>query len=333
MGLLDGFRRDRSDKTESGTTDTAFNDEHEQFSEEINGNQDFDEEDIEVATREIPSSIEDRKNSQVLKTYDDKEPVRHVIGQTKVIAVINQKGGVGKSTTSINLSAALGEMDKEVLLVDLDPQGNSTSGVGIEKSQVKNCIYDVLLNNIPIERIIIPDVAPGLDVAPATINLAGAEVELVSEMARENRLKDAVGSMRGKYDYIFIDCPPSLGLLTVNAFVAADKLLIPIQCEYYALEGVTKLLESMKRVKSRLNPALDIFGVLLTMYDSRTTLSKQVVEEVRGYFGKIVFNTLIPRSIKLSEAPGFGQPITQYDPRGKGAVCYRELAKEVISRG
>ena len=173
----------------------------------------------------------------------------------------------------------------------------------------------------------------GLDVVPATINLAGAEVELVSEMARENRLKDAIGPMRGRYDYIFIDCPPSLGLLTINALVAADKLLIPIQCEFYALEGVTKLLDSMKRVKSRLNPSLDIYGVLLTMSDNRTTLSRQVYDEVRRFFGKIVFETSIPRTVKLSEAPSFGQPITQYDPTGKGAQSYIDLAKEVISRG
>ena len=194
-------------------------------------------------------------------------------------------------------------------------------------------MYDVLLNDVPIEDVIIPDVYEGLDVVPATINLAGAEVELVSEMARENRLKDAVGSLRGRYDYIFVDCPPSLGLLTVNALVAADKLLIPIQCEFYALEGVTKLLDSMKRVKTRLNPTLDIFGVLLTMYDGRTTLSRQVVSEVKNYFGKAVFSTLSPRTVKLSEAPSFGQPITQYDPMGKGAQSYTDLAKEVIQRG
>jgi chromosome partitioning protein len=233
----------------------------------------------------------------------------------------------------VNLAAALGEFGKQVLLVDLDPQGNASSGLGIEKQMLPRCVYDVLLNDTPIEEVIIPDVTPGLDVVPATINLAGAEVELVSEIARENRLKDAVGSLRGKYDYIFIDCPPSLGLLTVNALVAADKLLIPIQCEYYALEGVTKLLESMKRVKSRLNPTLDIFGVLLTMYDNRTVLSKQVVDEVQKYFGKAVFTSLIPRTVKLSEAPSYGQPITEYDPRGKGAIAYKELAKEVISRG
>ena len=205
--------------------------------------------------------------------------------------------------------------------------------MGIEKSRVERCVYDVLLDEAPIEEVIIPDVCEGLDLVPATINLAGAEVELVSEMARENRLKDAVGSMRGKYDYIFIDCPPSLGLLTVNALVAADKLLIPIQCEFYALEGVTKLLDSMKRVKSRLNPTLDIFGVLLTMYDGRTTLSRQVVDEVKRFFGRTVFDTLIPRTVKLSEAPSFGLPITQYDPVGKGSQSYKDLAKEVIKRG
>ncbi len=293
----------------------------------------FDIENTEVVIRDVVPPIEDQMDVKTLKTYRDKKPVDHVIGQTRIIAVINQKGGVGKSTTAINLAAALGEKGKQVLLVDLDPQGNSSSGLGIEKTLVKNCIYDVLLNDVSIEEAIIPDIYPDLDIVPATINLAGAEVELVSEMARENRLKEAVGAVRGKYDYILIDCPPSLGLLTINALVAADKLLIPIQCEFYALEGVTKLLESMKRVKTRLNPTLDIFGVLLTMYDNRTTLSKQVVEEVQGYFGKLVFNTLIPRTVKLSEAPSFGMPITEYDPHGKGAICYQELAKEVIERG
>ena len=292
----------------------------------------FDIENTKVVIRDVVPPI-DQMDVKTLKTYRDKKPVDHVIGQTRIIAVINQKGGVGKSTTAINLAAALGEKGKQVLLVDLDPQGNSSSGLGIEKTLVKNCIYDVLLNDVSIEEAIIPDIYPDLDIVPATINLAGAEVELVSEMARENRLKEAVGAVRGKYDYILIDCPPSLGLLTINALVAADKLLIPIQCEFYALEGVTKLLESMKRVKTRLNPTLDIFGVLLTMYDNRTTLSKQVVEEVQGYFGKLVFNTLIPRTVKLSEAPSFGMPITEYDPHGKGAICYQELAKEVIERG
>ncbi len=321
MGILDGRKRGKK------ATETVN---EEQISDE-----DMLIEHIEVVEREARPQSEPKQEpvSTPIKTYQEKDPVKHVVGQTKVLAILNQKGGVGKTTTAINLSAALGELGKQILLVDLDPQGNTSSGLGIEKNQVKQCIYDVLLNDEPIENVIIPDVCEGLDLVPATINLAGAEVELVSEMARENRLKDAIGSLRGKYDFIFIDCPPSLGLLTVNALVAADKLLIPIQCEFYALEGVTKLLDSMKRVKTRLNPALDIYGVLLTMYDGRTTLSRQVAEEVRNFFGKSVFETMIPRTIKLSEAPGFGQPITQYDPNGKGAKAYIDLAKEVIQRG
>ena len=320
MGLLDGLKRDKPEEEKSPLSEDSTSD-------------GIDVENAEVVVREPAPTVVDQSDKKQIKSYKDKAPVRHVVGQTKIAAIINQKGGVGKSTTAINLSAALGEMGKQVLLVDLDPQGNSSSGLGIEKANLENCIYDVLLNDVPLEDVIIPDVCPGLDVAPATINLAGAEVELVSEMARENRLKDAVGSMRGKYDFIFIDGPPSLGLLTVNALVAADKLLIPIQCEFYALEGVTKLLESMKRVKTRLNPSLDIYGVLLTMFDSRTKLSVEVADEVRGYFGRAVFDTPIPRTVKLSEAPSFGQPITQYEPRGKGSIAYIELAKEVISRG
>lgn len=322
MGLFDGLKRDKK------AAETVKHEKEEIVEDELIIDH------IEVVERETTRPVvEQEVPSTPIKTIKEKAPVKHVVGQTKVMAIINQKGGVGKSTTAINLSAALGELGKQVLLVDLDPQGNSSSGLGIEKSQVHNCVYDVLLNDVAIEDVIIPDVGEGLDLVPATINLAGAEVELVSEMARENRLKDAVGSLRGKYDYVFIDCPPSLGLLTVNALVAADKLLIPIQCEFYALEGVTKLLDSMKRVKTRLNPTLDIFGVLLTMYDGRTTLSRQVVEEVRSYFGKTVFATLIPRTVKLSEAPSFGQPITQYDPSGKGAQSYMNLAKEVVQRG
>lgn len=323
MGLFDGLKRDKK------AAETVKQHKKEEIVED-----ELIIDHIEVVEREtVKPLVEQEVPPTPIKTIKDKAPVKHVVGQTKVVAIINQKGGVGKSTTAINLSAALGELGKQVLLVDLDPQGNSSSGLGIEKSQVHNCVYDVLLNDVAIEDVIIPDVGEGLDLVPATINLAGAEVELVSEMARENRLKDAVGSLRGKYDYVFIDCPPSLGLLTVNALVAADKLLIPIQCEFYALEGVTKLLDSMKRVKTRLNPTLDIFGVLLTMYDGRTTLSRQVVEEVRSYFGKTVFTTLIPRTVKLSEAPSFGQPITQYDPSGKGAQSYVNLAKEVVQRG
>lgn len=331
MGFFDGLKRDTKQARTVEEVDRPQTQEQEVVVAEEELVDDL--ENIEVVVREVEDYAAPVIPQEPLKGYKDKAPVRHVVGQTKIIAIINQKGGVGKSTTAINLGAALGEMGKQVLLVDLDPQGNCSSGLGVEKSLIQQCIYDVLLNDVPLEEVIIPDIAEGLDIAPATINLAGAEVELVSEMARENRLKDAVGSMRGKYDFILIDCPPSLGLLTVNALVAADKLLIPIQCEFYALEGVTKLLESMKRVKSRLNPTLDIYGILLTMYDSRTTLSKQVVDEVREYFGRLVFTTPIPRTVKLSEAPSFGQPITQYDPKGRGALSYIELAKEVIARG
>ncbi len=333
MGFFDGLKRESKQNQAIDAARVSQEQDAVPPLEEETSYLERDIEEVEVQIREREGSSYEAIPMQPLKSYRDKAPVRHVIGNTKIVAIINQKGGVGKSTTAINLAAALGEMGKQVLLVDLDPQGNCSSGLGIEKSLIQQCIYDVLLNDVPIEDVVIPDITEGVDIAPATINLAGAEVELVAEMARENRLKDAVGSMRGRYDFVLVDCPPSLGLLTVNALVAADKLLIPIQCEFYALEGVTKLLESMKRVKSRLNPTLDIYGILLTMYDSRTTLSKQVVDEVREYFGRLVFSTPIPRTVKLSEAPSFGQPITQYDPKGRGALSYIELAKEVISRG
>lgn len=281
----------------------------------------------------VEAGDEDDDDIRTFIPLRDKPKVAHAIGQTKILAIINQKGGVGKSTTAVNLSAALGAMGKEVLLVDLDPQGNATSGYGIDKRALDGCVYNVLLGETPVEEVILSCVAEGVDVLPSTISLAGAEVELVNEMARENRLKSALGSLRGRYDYILIDCPPSLGLLTINALVAADKLLVPIQCEFYALEGVTKLLDSMKRVKSILNPSLDIFGIVLTMYDSRTNLANQVVNEVRSFFGDEVFETLIPRTVKLSEAPSYGQSILEYAPDNKGALAYNDLAKEVIARG
>lgn len=350
MGFFDGFKRNQNTATaktahvnqQNTSSATEIPEQTSNVDTDSVKNDFFVDEDvrvdsIQVVERQIAEDVisdaDDVPEYKEIKPYSEKAPVRHAIGQTKIIAIINQKGGVGKSTTAINLAAALGEANKEVLLVDLDPQGNATSGLGIDKGSIPRCIYDVLLNDVPIKDVIIPDICQGLDIVPATINLAGAEVELVSEMARENRLKDSVGSLRGKYDFILIDCPPSLGLLTVNALVAADKLIIPIQCEFYALEGVTKLLDSMKRVKSRLNPTLEIYGILLTMYDGRTTLSKQVVKEVRNFFGKQVFETVIPRTVKLSEAPSYGMPITQYDPLGKGAQSYINLSKEVISRG
>jgi chromosome partitioning protein len=249
-----------------------------------------------------------------------------------VLAVVNQKGGVGKSTTAVNLAACLGEIGKKVLLVDLDPQGNATSGFGLSRSQRARCVYDALLGEETIEALIEPVEIEHVFVVPATIQLAGAEIELVSTFSRETRLKRVLEPVLGDFDFVIIDCPPSLGLLTVNALTAAEGLVIPIQCEYYALEGLSKLLDSVRLVKAHLNSALEIFGVVMTMYDSRTRLSQQVVEEVRDFFDGQVFDTLIPRTVRLSEAPSFGQPIIMYDPSGKGAVAYRDLAKEVVSR-
>lgn len=253
--------------------------------------------------------------------------------KTRVIATINQKGGVGKSTTVINLAACLGEANKKVLIVDFDPQGNASSGFGIEKDELENDIYDVILNNVPIADVIQETCEPKVFVAPATIQLAGAEIELVSTMARESVLKEALETVKDEFDFIIIDCPPSLGLLTINALIAADSLIIPIQCEYYALEGVTKLLESMNMVKKRMNPDLEIFGVVMTMFDSRTTLSKQVVDEVQSFFGKKMFKTIIPRNVKIAEAPSHGMPVSMYARISKGASAYAKLAKEVINRG
>ena len=251
----------------------------------------------------------------------------------QVIAIINQKGGVGKSTTAVNLAAALGVHGKRVLVVDFDPQGNATSGFGIDKDQLQYDVYNALMDSTPMADVVVPSAAEGVDVAPATIQLAGAEIELVSVMARESVLRYVLDEVRNDYDYVFVDCPPSLGLLTVNALVAADSLLIPIQCEFYALEGLSKLLESMRMVKGRLNRTLDVFGVLMTMHDVRTTLSRQVVEEVRDYFGDKVFEAVIPRNVKLSEAPSHGLPVNVYAPTSKGAVAYDDLAHEVIARG
>lgn len=345
MGLFGSRKKNKKEVVTS-----AFEQHHEEPTErdefaEVNEHARVLERDVQQETveEEVPVSSEVSEQSEeeteedegerTFVPFSQKPLLDHVVGQTKILAIINQKGGVGKSTTAVNLAAALGSEGKEVLLVDLDPQGNATSGYGIDKRALDACIYNVLLSETPVEDVILSCVAQGVDVLPSTINLAGAEVELVNEMARENRLKNALGSLRGRYDYILIDCPPSLGLLTINALVAADKLLIPIQCEFYALEGVTKLLDSMKRVKSILNPSLDIFGIVMTMYDSRTNLANQVVNEVRSFFGDKVFDALIPRTVKLSEAPSYGQSIIEYAPENKGAVAYMDLAKEVIDRG
>jgi chromosome partitioning protein len=251
-------------------------------------------------------------------------------GQAKTIAIANQKGGVAKTTTAINLSACLAATGRRVLLVDADPQGNATSGLGVDRDGLDVSVYDLLLGEAQPEQVVVSLQIENLDLLPATINLAGAEVELVGMKDREFRLRSALQSLRGRYHYIFIDCPPSLGLLTINALTAADRILIPIQCEYYALEGVGQLLQTVNLVRRRLNPQLELEGVLLTMFDARTNLAIQVVDEVKNYFGDKVFRTVIPRNVRLSEAPSHGKPVIAYDPRSRGAILYRELAQEVI---
>lgn len=250
-----------------------------------------------------------------------------------VTAIVNQKGGVGKSTTAVNLGAYLAAAGKKVLLIDLDPQGNATSGVGVDKSQLSRCMYDVVMEECTLRDIIHPTEVPGLDVAPATIELAGAEIELVAVMSREYRVQRALEPERDRYDYVLIDSPPSLGLLTLNGMTAADGVLIPIQCEFYALEGLSQLMKTIEMVRHHLNPSLEVHGVLLTMFDARTNLSHQVAEDVRAYFeGRVrVFNTVIPRNIRLSEAPSFGKPVLLYDDRSRGAEAYRQLAAEVMA--
>jgi chromosome partitioning protein len=251
----------------------------------------------------------------------------------KVIAIANQKGGVGKTTTSINLAAGLAMEGRKVLVVDSDPQGNTTSGFGINKADVKQCIYDVMINEVPIVDVIVRTGIENLDLVPATIQLAGAEIELVQVISREYRLKRALQPVLDRYDYVLIDCPPSLGVLTVNSLTAANSVLIPIQCEFYALEGLGQLLNTIRIVQKHLNKRLEIEGVLLTMFDARTNLSVQVMEEVKKYFQHKVYKTVIPRNVRLSEAPSHGLPILLYDPRSRGAECYIELAKEVIHNG
>jgi len=248
----------------------------------------------------------------------------------KIIAIANQKGGVGKTTTAVNLSACLGVKGKKVLVIDIDPQGNTTSGFGVDKNSVKRSIYDVIINEIPIEDTMLETQIKGLYLSPSNINLAGAEVELVSVISRETRLKNALEEIKDKFDFIVIDCPPSLGLLTVNSLTAADTILVPIQCEYYALEGLSQLMNTVKIVQKHLNKSLRVEGVVLTMFDARTNLSIQVVEEVKKYFGNKVYRTIIPRNVRLSEAPSYGLPIILYDEKSKGAECYMELAEEVI---
>jgi chromosome partitioning protein len=250
----------------------------------------------------------------------------------KIVAIANQKGGVGKTTTAVNLAACTAQQGKKVLLVDVDPQGNATSGVGVDKNACEYSVYDILINEIEAEKVIQHTKIPTLDVIPSRIELAGAEVELVSMMARERKLRTALKPIVKEYDYTFIDCPPSLGLLTLNALTVADTLLVPIQCEYYALEGLAQLMNTVKLVRQHLNDDLEVEGVVMTMYDARTNLSPMVVGEVKKFFKNKVYETVIPRSVRLGEAPSFGLPISLYDPKSAGAKAYENLAKELLKR-
>lgn len=248
----------------------------------------------------------------------------------RIIAIANQKGGVGKTTTSINLSACIAAKGKKVLVIDIDPQGNTTSGYGIEKNELENTIYELILGDCSIEDCILKEVLPNISILPSNVNLAAAEIELIGVEKKEYILKNEVDWVKDRYDFIIIDCPPSLSLLTVNAMTTADSVLVPIQCEYYALEGLSQLIHTVNLVKERLNPELDMDGVVFTMYDSRTNLSAQVVDNVKSHLSQKVYQTLIPRNIRLAEAPSYGQPINLYDPKSAGAESYMSLADEVI---
>lgn len=251
----------------------------------------------------------------------------------KAIAIFNQKGGVGKTTTNINLSACLAMKGKKVLVVDIDPQGNTTSGIGLVKRKLQYTIYDVIVNkDFDISKAILHTKTEGLDILPASVDLAGAEIELVNLEGRERRLKKAIDKVKPLYDFVFIDCPPSLGLLTINSLTAVDNVLIPIQCEFYALEGVSQLMSTVEMVRKNMNPNIEIEGVILSMFDGRTNLSLQVVQEVKKYFGSKVFSTIIPRNVRLAEAPSYGLPIVKYDPKSKGAKAYQQFATELLRR-
>jgi chromosome partitioning protein len=283
---------------------------------------------VETSPPHAPSPAKPKRASRKQRPV-----VPEVPGRARVIAIANQKGGVGKSTTAVSLGAALADIGYRVLVADLDPQGNASTGMGIRHDAREVTVYDVVVSEADIERAIVPTPVERLHAIPATIDLAGAEIELVSQFSRESRLKKAIEPVReGVYDFILLDCPPSLGLLTINALTAAEELIVPIQCEYYALEGLGQLLRNVSLVQQNINEGLRLSGIVMTMFDARTKLSEQVVQEVQKYFGDLVYGVIIPRTVRLSEAPGFGQPITVYDAKSKGAEAYRELAREVALR-
>lgn len=279
------------------------------------------EEEIKEVKEEIKTKINEKIKTKVKKKI------------ARVIALTNQKGGVGKSTTAINMSACLAEMGENIVLIDVDPQANTTSGLGVNKYKVDKSIYDAIIGKTNIKELVLNTSVEGLSLIPSNINLAGAEIELVNMMMREHRLRKVIEPIRNNYDFIIIDCPPALGILTINALVAADEVIVPIQCEYYALEGLGQLIKTIELVKNNLNKNLEISGFVMTMYDSRTKLASQVVEEVKRYFGEKVYKTIIPRNVRVSEAPSYGLPVIFYDPNCKGSLAYKNFTKEVINHG
>lgn len=280
---------------------------------------------IEEGIKEVEEEIKTKVNEKI-KTKAKKKIAR-------VIALTNQKGGVGKSTTAINMSACLAEMGENIVLIDVDPQANTTSGLGVNKYKVDKSIYDAIIGKANIKELVLNTRVEGLSLIPSNIHLAGAEIELVNMMMREHRLRKVIEPIRNNYDFIIIDCPPALGILTINALVAADEVIVPIQCEYYALEGLGQLIKTIELVKNNLNNNLEISGFVMTMYDSRTKLASQVVEEVKRYFGEKVYKTIIPRNVRVSEAPSYGLPVIFYDPNCKGSLAYKNFTKEVINHG
>lgn len=293
---------------------------------EIKKETDFKRVEKEEKLIKKPIEEEIKEVKEEIKTKEKKKIAR-------VIALTNQKGGVGKSTTAINMSACLAEMGENIVLIDVDPQANTTSGLGVNKYKVDKSIYDAIIGKANIKELVLNTRVEGLSLIPSNIHLAGAEIELVNMMMREHRLRKVIEPIRNNYDFIIIDCPPALGILTINALVAADEVIVPIQCEYYALEGLGQLIKTIELVKNNLNKNLEISGFVMTMYDSRTKLASQVVEEVKRYFGEKVYKTIIPRNVRVSEAPSYGLPVIFYDPNCKGSLAYKNFTKEVINHG